>query len=69
MESAPNRKICRFDLTGIPGLPAEIAERLSHAFDSGNDVEILNPSPQIQAYLRESDGTSILIRGSSGEST
>ena len=67
MQSATHRKICLFDLTGIAGIPAEIIERLSHAFDTGTDIEILNPSPQMQAYLRSSETSSILIRGSSTE--
>ncbi len=64
MTIAPNRDVVLIDLTGISGLPFEIVEGLAQAQASGRDVEILNPSLEVQEYLRGADLGSILIRGS-----
>ena len=52
------------NLTGIAGLPSELVEVLTQAQAVGRDVEILNPSLEVQEYLRREDLGSILIRGS-----
>lgn len=64
MTVAPQRDVVIVDLTGIVGIPAEFVETLAHAHATGQDVEILNPSPEVQEYLRRADLSSILIRGS-----
>ena len=64
MTIAPQRDVVIVDLTGISGLPPEIREILAQAQAAGHDVEILNPSPEVQEYLRGAGLGSILIRGS-----
>jgi hypothetical protein len=65
--SAPGpqlRDVLIVNLTGIADLSSELVEVLTQAQAAGRDVEILNPSPEIQEYLRSEDLGSILIRGS-----
>ncbi len=64
MTTAPPRDVVIVDLTEISGLPSELVETLTQRKRAGHDVEILNPSPEVQEYLRRSDFGSILIRGS-----
>ena len=64
MTTAPPRDVVIVDLTEISGLPSELVETLTQAQAAGHDVEILNPSPEVQEYLRRADLGSVLIRGS-----
>ena len=64
MTVAPQRNVIVVDLTGISGMPSEFVETLAQAQAMGQDVEILNPSPAVQEYLRRAELGSILIRGS-----
>ncbi|MBS0263246.1 MAG: hypothetical protein JSS02_14985 [Planctomycetes bacterium] len=68
METAPTRTICLFDLTDVAGIPTDIVARLAMANDLGTEIEIVNPSPQFQSYLRHAAASSVLIRGSSVDS-
>ena len=52
------------NLTGVSGLPRELFELVMQAQAAGRDVEILNPSLEVQEYLRNVDFGPILIRGS-----
>ncbi|MBI3866221.1 MAG: hypothetical protein HY290_30445 [Planctomycetia bacterium] len=53
-----------FDLTGLSDLPPQMAEALTQAKAAGREIEILNPSPRIQDFLRGAEFDSILIQGS-----
>ena len=64
MTAPQQRDTVIVNLTGIAGLPSELVEVLTEAQTAGRDVEILNPSGEVQEYLRTADFGSILIRGS-----
>lgn len=57
-----------FDVTGVKIVPAGLLGLLSSAHEQGCDVELLNPSQEMQEILRAAKlDTWLLIRGTSSQ--